>query len=620
MTTARVAGAADVVAVICGAREWPGMGERFAPAAAFANTAAELRAYLHSPEGLGLAAADVLWLFDSPTTAVEHLHQIHTFLTARTTRPGAVHGRGLVVVFVYVGHGAFLGGERAYSLLLRDTREPLQAETSLRVSSVASMLRTTVPESARIVILDACFAGGAFKDFQSDITQLSAVKITEALQHSNSSRGVALLCAASARNPARLAGTDTTTLFGRALLDALHTGDPDTAGPMSLRRIGELTTRRLSEVDHAPIPEVHAPDQHNGDLAAKPLFPNAATPTVSAASPDTLPKELRAGLEHPDPEFRRAAVERLATWLASPGPTEVSAATRQLDAFAADDHPAVAALTRTTTFTGHTKRVRPVAFSPDRSSRVGPTNRQRRRYLLEAAVIEQLPVDSGIRIDRLDYGIGPQRVSIDTIGVEPVFLPHRFTLTGTKRRGATAAVFIVSDIAYLGRVTRRWSRSFTLPAELGLGGILPFLDAKAIHRNRVEVARETGELGRLVVVEFRSGVPVARSNHVDLLRRGILDPDDIWISRATGEPILSDEALSAARLAFQSKQPNGNSSDVFACDVDGSRLFNLTRKSFDSYDGFICDGREIVEWLTRGRLQIASQQAGEGVRVVDDPV
>ncbi|MCC3332030.1 WD40 repeat domain-containing protein [Nocardia abscessus] len=376
--TARVMGSADVVAVICGAREWPGMGERFAPAAAFANTAAGLRDYLHSVEGLGLAAADLLWLFDSPATAVEHLDRIHTFLTARTTRSGATHGRGLVVVFAYVGHGAFFGGERAYSLLLRDTREPVPAETSLRVASVASMLRATVPESARIVILDACFAGVAFKDFQSDLTQLSAVKIIEALEHSHSTRGVALLCAASARNPARLAGADTTTLFGRALLDVLHTGDPDIAGPMSLRRIGELTTRRLTDhaLDHAPTPEVHAPDQHHGDLAAKPLFPNPATPAVTAA----LPEALRAGLEHPYPEFRRAAVERLATWLTSPDPMQLLAASQHLHAIAANDHSTVATLARhlldqattasppdthTTTLTGHTDWVRAVAFSPD---------------------------------------------------------------------------------------------------------------------------------------------------------------------------------------------------------------------------------------------------------------
>ncbi|MFE9789815.1 hypothetical protein ACFYO7_31020 [Nocardia salmonicida] len=283
MTPARHS-AANTVAVICGASEWPRLASRFTAASAFANTATRLRAYLHSADGLALPEDNMLWLFDSTTSAAEHLEQIHTFLIHHTRQANTARGSGVLVLFLYVGHGAFFGDDRAYSLLIRDTREPITAETSLRVASVGSMLRATVPESARVIVLDACFAGVAFKDFQSDLEQLTHVKIEEALEMSRSTRGVALLCAASKRNPARLAEPDTTTLFGRALLDVLHHGDPHLPGPMSVRRIGELISQHLENFaeQDAPRPEVHAPDQRGGDLAGVPLFPNPATTAVQS--------------------------------------------------------------------------------------------------------------------------------------------------------------------------------------------------------------------------------------------------------------------------------------------------------------------------------------------------
>ncbi|WP_433654969.1 hypothetical protein ACQPW1_29155 [Nocardia sp. CA-128927] len=138
------------VAILCGASHWPRL-DTFDPAPAFTNTATELRRYLTNPNGMALPAGNVLWLFDADTTAAEHIDRIDHFLAHHIQRTGSAHGRGLLILFAYVGHGAFFGADRAYCLLVRDTHKPGLAQTSLRVADLAYTLRTAAPESSRIV-------------------------------------------------------------------------------------------------------------------------------------------------------------------------------------------------------------------------------------------------------------------------------------------------------------------------------------------------------------------------------------------------------------------------------------------------------------------------------------
>ncbi|WP_194832649.1 caspase family protein [Nocardia sp. XZ_19_369] len=268
------------LAVICGASEWPRLAQ-FSSSQAFANTANRVRGYLTGATGLELSDENVLWLFNSSDNSISQLDQVAEFLRERFDHFGTPHGVGSTVFFVYVGHGTLLGSDQAYHLLLRDTHEPLLAASSLRVADIAHTLRTCAPRSSRFVILDACFAGTAFKYFQSDIQQIAQQRLESEIAGEDRS-GVALLCATSARNPARLEKAGYSTLFGNALLQVLENGDPDTPGPMSLDRVCHLTREVLSAYEDAPYPEMHAPDQKAGNLTQLPLFPNPAVGGSSA--------------------------------------------------------------------------------------------------------------------------------------------------------------------------------------------------------------------------------------------------------------------------------------------------------------------------------------------------
>jgi len=157
-----------------------------------------MRDYLTSASGLQLDPTRVLYLFDSADDSSVQLDRIARFLEKKFHEHNAPKGTGVTVILSYIGHGAFFGRERSYCLLVRETREPHLAATSIRVSDIAEALRVCAPESSRIVILDSCFAGSAFKDFQSDVEQIEYQKVEEVL-NATDRRGVALLCAASAR-------------------------------------------------------------------------------------------------------------------------------------------------------------------------------------------------------------------------------------------------------------------------------------------------------------------------------------------------------------------------------------------------------------------------------------
>jgi len=263
--------------VICGASDWPRL-TAFEPAAAFTNSATAVREYLAGAGGLAVPTDNLLWLFDA-TDAVAHYDRIGEFLADRLTSLQSQRGRGMVILVVYVGHGAFFGATREYCLLVRDTRAPIEVDTSLRVATLARLLQNQAPESSRILILDCCFAGEAVHSFQSAIDQTVSAKASEVVHSAGIDRGVALLCASSSRNPARLDSPSSYTLFGRELVRALTTGDPKTAGPMTLRGLCRLVEQGLHETfgSDAPRPEVHVPNQAGGDLAAVPLFPNPAS-------------------------------------------------------------------------------------------------------------------------------------------------------------------------------------------------------------------------------------------------------------------------------------------------------------------------------------------------------
>jgi len=117
------------------------------------------------------------------------------------------------------------------------------------------------------------------------VEEAAKIQIYEAFKdshpHSDASpllyprKGIALLCASSSDRPALF---DTQyTEFSEALLQSLASGVVEKPGNMSLRTVGVLVQKSLSKERKKTKPELHSPDQREGDIAEMPFFPNPQT-------------------------------------------------------------------------------------------------------------------------------------------------------------------------------------------------------------------------------------------------------------------------------------------------------------------------------------------------------
>lgn len=143
------------------------------------------------------------------------------------------------------------------------------------MKDLAAALKEVARGLRRYLILDCCFAAAAVGEFQSgSATQVVREKTLDAFP----TKGTALLCAASSKDPARAPHGASYTMFTGALLDVLINGQPDLGARLSLEELGSSIIRRLKDTytEEAVRPEVHAPDQRDGNIADLPLFPTFA--------------------------------------------------------------------------------------------------------------------------------------------------------------------------------------------------------------------------------------------------------------------------------------------------------------------------------------------------------
>jgi hypothetical protein len=264
---------ARTLVIVCGASRWPALAG-FLESSAFAKSAETLREYLLGST-FGLAKSNLLWLFDEPDS-VSQYDLMRNFLVDRFDALDAPRGSDVTVLWVYIGHGTVF--DRDLCLLLSDTRKPIEEVTSICTADLARLMRNVAPESGRFLILDCCFAGSAAQAFQAPVEEVVRVKTEAAFKMD---RGVTLMCASSAENPAKLDLTQGRTMFTGELVDFLREGDPKTLGELSARRVCEVVSQRLADRvgDDAPRAESHSPNQHDVDLADAPLFPNVAAKT-----------------------------------------------------------------------------------------------------------------------------------------------------------------------------------------------------------------------------------------------------------------------------------------------------------------------------------------------------
>jgi len=350
------------LALVLGASEWP-LHTRLGKSPAFKASAQELQDYLEASDGLSLPAEQVKSLFDLNIPADEMLDEIRTFIAKQVELARAREAPVRNLLIFYIGHGGFSGED--YYLAIRRTRDGTEGASSLRVRDLAHALKEIARPLRRYIILDCCFAASAVGEFQSGpVTQVVRQRTLDAFP----GKGTALLCAASAKAPARTPEASQYTMFGGALLDVLKRGDPEFGPALSLEDLGSLLVRRLRDtyLDEAVRPEVHSPDQREGDIADLPLFPNMALKPRTLDARVASVEQLIASVADETADTRKAGL-KLEEQLTQAINQRFSVLEKQLSAAAAANvskpAPAVSLL-------GFELASRTFGFSPEQWARV----------------------------------------------------------------------------------------------------------------------------------------------------------------------------------------------------------------------------------------------------------
>ena len=262
---------------------------------------------------MGMPEENIKSLFDADRSASDQLRAMREFLEHRTTelRNAGTPARDLIVH--YVGHGLFSGSENDYCLAVRATEEQSEGFTSIRMRDLAAVIRQYAAFMRKYLILDCCFSGAAYEQFQSGPLSVMQVKVRDVLDDESPQRGTCLLCSASAKDPSVAPKGLPRTMFSDSLLTILTEGH-ELFGPwMSFTELGDLVRIRIKETyrDLGVRPEVHSPDQGSGDVARVPLFPNPAS-TKSAAKEEDEQRLAQERLEAESQAKAREEAERVA--------------------------------------------------------------------------------------------------------------------------------------------------------------------------------------------------------------------------------------------------------------------------------------------------------------------
>lgn len=274
------------LAIVLGASEFP-RAPNLTSGPFFTNSAADFRAYLTNQGGLGLQRSNVLNLFNDSRSSSEMLEEIARFLlVAQSSATDGAKPSDLIIY--YVGHGGFSRDGQNYFLAVKATNQTAEVASSIRISDLAGVILDNARFMRRYIILDCCFAAEAYRAFQSAPGQLACSLVLDKIP----GRGTALLCASGRNRPAIAPSGERHTMFSTALLDSLRSGH-DSFGPLfSIEELADLirTHLRSRYPQQWVRPEVHAPNQEEGNLARLPIFPNRSHrlggPSVSLSNPD----------------------------------------------------------------------------------------------------------------------------------------------------------------------------------------------------------------------------------------------------------------------------------------------------------------------------------------------
>lgn len=280
MTTALPVAARTLV-VMLGASDYP--GDMALSNQRFKDSAEALREYFLDPLRFGLPEGNLLWLFDSDRWPTELNNDVEGFLKLAMQRPP--EQQPLDVIVYYVGHG-FFGDKKDYHLATRSLKRDAP-EYSYRFQALQRTVKTQARFSRKFYILDACFSAAAAKEMMGSdpVTSRVISEVQREAQGELPERGTAVLCAAGPEDVALAPAVETYTMFTGALLDVFANSAAAT-GILSLQQVCHLADdvirRRFG--DAAVRPQIHVPEQKQGNVGSIPLFPVYGSDRRAAAS------------------------------------------------------------------------------------------------------------------------------------------------------------------------------------------------------------------------------------------------------------------------------------------------------------------------------------------------
>lgn len=264
------------LAIILGASNFPKTDGLLFPSASFRKSAEDFRDYLLSPDHFELPEDNLLYLFDASDASSRLDEKVGEFIKGKVEASKSSRKIISDVIVYYVGHGGFAAGTSEYYLALSDTRNNNPLFSSYSIRALATTLKEFARNIRRYVILDCCFSASAYSAFMSSGPgQVASKKASEAFEQPG--KGTALLCASSAANPAIAPEGEVHTMFSGAMLEILRSNPDAAADYLSFKDLQQLIVNKLQDkYDQAAVrPEIHFPNQPEGDIGDIPFFPNS---------------------------------------------------------------------------------------------------------------------------------------------------------------------------------------------------------------------------------------------------------------------------------------------------------------------------------------------------------
>ncbi|GGK72437.1 tetratricopeptide repeat protein [Rufibacter glacialis] len=272
--------------ILLGASEYPKAINFNNGINAFMHASNSVRDYFMSH--FNVPKENFLDFFDTPLSASDIHVEMARFLESGIDRLRASGSKAKDLIFYYIGHGDFVERGQEYYLAIKGTEGSNPGPTSIGIRSLAFTLKEFASHIRKTVILDCCFSGSAAKDFMGLAEKAATIQTLEVFKEVGTGedvlevvpeKGTALFCSSNHTKPALIAPDGSTTMFTDGLISALVSGKRCYPDYMSLRTLAELTEQYLVDKygGAAPKPEVHSPDQRQGDIAKIPFFPNKAS-------------------------------------------------------------------------------------------------------------------------------------------------------------------------------------------------------------------------------------------------------------------------------------------------------------------------------------------------------